>query len=234
VKPPLNNQLPLLSFRLKIRILLFKFRTRFPRSFGTDPAIKRNTSKVAMVKEGVLHQPSAEKDLRGGCMHTYVCISWWYLQVWNHRGGAKQKQKQGRANTQRTTLGATWESWGTLWAKRGGDWVQLSLAAVGKERERKWEREIESHALNSIEATCFGGAVELRCHELLCFYTLNFKYNYQKLSKYFTEILYDYLMACNQLTAQTKVLSTERFYWSCPVNLWLTSTYFRSFTHAKQ
>lgn len=65
--------------------------------------------------------------------------------MWNHRGGAKQKQKQGRANTQRTTLGATWESWGTLWAKRGGDWVQLSLAAVGKERERKWEREIESH-----------------------------------------------------------------------------------------
>lgn len=137
MKPPLNNQLPLLSFRLKIRILLFKFRTRFPRSFGTDPAIKRNKPKVLMVKEGVLHQGP-----RRGCVCVF-CVSWRYLQVWNHRGGAKQKQKQGRANTQRTTLGATWESWGTLWAKREGGWVQLSLAAVGKERERKWERERE-------------------------------------------------------------------------------------------
>lgn len=92
-----------------------------------------------MVKEGVLHQGP-----RRGCVCVF-CVSWRYLQVWNHRGGAKQKQKQGRANTQRTTLGATWESWGTLWAKREGGWVQLSLAAVGKERERKWEREIESH-----------------------------------------------------------------------------------------
>jgi len=115
----LNIHLALFSFRLEIQTFLLKFRTRIPRSFGTDPAIKRNTSKVAMVKEGVLHQPSAEKDLCGGCMHTYVCISWWYLQVWNHRGEAKQKQKRVGANTQ-TTLRATWESWGTLRAKRGG------------------------------------------------------------------------------------------------------------------
>jgi len=102
----LNIHLALFSFRLEIQTFLLKFRTRIPRSFGTDPAIKRNTSKVAMVKEGVLHQPSAEKDLRGGCMHTYVCISWWYLQVWNHRGGAKQKQKRVKANTQTTLRGA--------------------------------------------------------------------------------------------------------------------------------